>query len=130
MTSPLCDLDEFLALPRVAGLAVSADGSRAVTGVSELNAKRTEFVTAIWELDVAGEKPARRLTRGAKGESAPVFTATGDLLFIATRVVPGAEGTDEPTASLWRLPAGGGEAVAILDLAGGVEAVHAARAAD
>ena len=130
MTSPLSDLDEFLALPRVAGLAVSADGSRAVTGVSELNAKRTEYVTAIWELDVAGERPARRLTRGAKGESAPVFTATGDLLFIATRDIPGAEGTDEPTASLWRLPAGGGEAVAILDLAGGVEAVHAARAAD
>jgi len=130
MTSPFSDLDEFLALPRVAGLAVSADGSRAVTGVSELNAKRTEYVTAIWELDVAGQKPARRLTRGAKGESAPVFTAAGDLLFIATRDVPGADGTDEPTASLWRLPAGGGEAVAILDLAGGVEAVHAARAAD
>lgn len=130
MTSPFSDLDEFLALPRVAGLAVSADGSRAVTGVSELNAKRTEYVTAIWELDVAGQEPARRLTRGAKGESAPVFTASGDLLFIATRDVPGAEGTDEPTASLWRLPAGGGEAVAILDLAGGVEAVHAARGAD
>ena len=130
MTSPFSDLDEFLALPRVAGLAVSADGSRAVTTVNELNAKRTEYVTAIWELDVAGERPARRLTRGAKGESAPVFTATGDLLFIATRDIPGAEGTDEPTASLWRLPAGGGEAVAILDLAGGVEAVHAARAAD
>ncbi|KQY06311.1 peptidase S9 [Mycobacterium sp. Root135] len=130
MTSPFSDLDEFLALPRVAGLAVSPDGSRAVTGVSELNAKRTEYVTAVWELDVAGQQPARRLTRGAKGESAPVFTATGDLLFIATRDVPGADGTDEPTASLWRLPAGGGEAVAILDLAGGVEAVHAARAAD
>lgn len=129
-TSPFSNLDEFLALPRVAGLAVSADGSRAVTTVSELNAKRTEYVTAIWELDVAGEQPARRLTRGAKGESAPVFTATGDLLFIARRDVPGAEGTDEPTASLWRLPAGGGEAVALLDLAGGVEAVHAAHAAD
>lgn len=128
--TPFSDLDEFLALPRVAGLAVSPDGSRAVVGVSELNPKRTEYVTAIWELDVAGEQPARRLTRGAKGESAPVFTATGDLLFIATRDVPGAEGTDEPTASLWRLPAGGGEAVAILDLAGGVEEVHAARAAD
>lgn len=130
MTSPFSDLDEFLALPRVAGLAVSPDGSRAVTGVSELNAKRTEYVTAVWELDVAGQQPARRLTRGAKGESAPVFTATGDLLFIATRDVPGADGTDEATASLWRLPAGGGEAVAILDLAGGVEAVHAARASD
>ena len=128
--TPFDDLDEFLALPRVAGLAVSPDGSRAVTTVGELNAKRTEYVTAVWELDVAGEQPARRLTRGAKGESSPVFTASGDLLFVATRDVPGADGTDEPTASLWRLPAAGGEAVAILDLAGGVDAVHAARAAD
>ena len=128
--SPFLDLDEFLALPRVAGLAVSPDGTRAVTTVSELNAKRTEYVSAVWDLDVAGERPARRLTRGAKGESAPVFTATGDLLFIATREIPGNDGTDEPTASLWRLPAGGGEAVAVLDLAGGVEAVHTAREAD
>jgi len=128
--SPFLDLDAFLALPRVSGLAVSPDGTRAVTTVGELNSKRTEYVTAVWELDVTGERPARRLTRGTKGESAPVFTATGDLLFVATREVPGADGADEPTASLWRLPADGGEADAILTLAGGVEAVHAARTAD
>ncbi|KAA0094602.1 S9 family peptidase [Mycolicibacterium sp. P1-18] len=128
--SPFLDLDEFLALPRVAGLAVSPDGTRAVTTVGELNLKGTEYVTAIWELDVTGERAARRLTHGTKGESSPVFTATGDLLFFATREIPGADGTDEPTPSLWRLPADGGEAVAVLDLAGGVEAVHAARAAD
>ncbi|HYO00834.1 MAG TPA: prolyl oligopeptidase family serine peptidase [Mycobacterium sp.] len=130
MDSPFADLDEFLALPRVSGLAVSADGSRAVTTVSELNEKRTEYVTAVWELDVTGERAARRLTRGAKGESSPVFAAGGDLLFVATRDVPGSDGGDEPTASLWRLPARGGEAVAVLELPGGVNAVHTARDAD
>src|SRR5271156_6418925 len=35
------NLDDYLALPRVAGLAVSADGSRVVTTVAELNDKRT-----------------------------------------------------------------------------------------
>jgi dipeptidyl aminopeptidase/acylaminoacyl peptidase len=127
---PFADLDDFLALPRVSGLAVSPDGSRAVTTVSELNEKRTEYVTAVWELDVAGERPARRLTRGAKGESSAVFTADGDLLFVATRDVPGSDSGDEPTASLWRLPAAGGEAVAILELPGGVNAVHTSREAD
>ncbi len=127
---PFADLDAFLALPRVSGLAVSADGSRAVTTVTDLNAKRNEYVTAVWELDVTGERPARRLTRGAKGESSPVFAAGGDLFFVATRDVPGSDGGDEPTPSLWRLPAAGGEAVAILELAGGVNAVHAARDAD
>jgi dipeptidyl aminopeptidase/acylaminoacyl peptidase len=128
--TPFGDLDEFLALPRVAGLAVSADGSRAVTAVSELNEKRTEYVTAVWELDVNGEQQARRITRGAKGESSPVFTASGDLLFIAKRDIPGADGDDEPGASLWRLPATGGEAVSILEMPGGVDAVHPARRAD
>ncbi|MBJ7338927.1 prolyl oligopeptidase family serine peptidase [Mycolicibacterium sp.] len=128
--TPFADLDDFLALPRAAGLAVSADGSRAVTTVSELNEKRSEYVTAVWELDVTGQRPARRLTRGAKGEASPVFTASGDLLFIAKRDAPGSDGGDEPRASLWRLPVDGGEAVAVLELPGGVDAVHAARDAD
>ena len=84
-STPFSDLDDYLALPRVAGLAVSPDGSRVVTTVTELNDKRTEYVSAVWELDPAGLRPARRLTHGAKGESAPVFTADGDLLFVAVR---------------------------------------------
>ena len=40
--TPFGDLDDYIALPRVSGLAVSPDGSRVVTTVSELNDKRTE----------------------------------------------------------------------------------------
>jgi len=125
--TPFHDLDDYLALPRVAGLALSPDGTRLVTTVTELNDKRTEFVTAVWELDPAGERPARRLTRGATGESSPVFTADGDLLFVAARPT---EGDDKPPAALWRLPAAGGEAIEAVKLPGGVEAVRAAREAD
>lgn len=128
--SPFADLDEFLALPRVSGVAVSPDGSRAVTTISELDAARTGFVSAVWELDVAALRPARRLTRGIRGESSPVFTATGDLLFIAKREIPGAKADDEPAAALWRLPADGGEAQAVVEFPGGVDAVHCARGAD
>jgi dipeptidyl aminopeptidase/acylaminoacyl peptidase len=120
------DLDDYLALPRVSGLAVSPDGSRVVTTVAELNDTRTEYVTAIWELDPAAALPARRLTRGAKGESAPSFTAGGDVLFTAVR--PTAD-DDKPPAALWRLPAAGGEAVLVLALPGGVDAARPARAA-
>jgi dipeptidyl aminopeptidase/acylaminoacyl peptidase len=129
-STPFDDLDAYLALPRVSGLVVSPDGTRAVATVAELNEQRTEYISAIWELDPAGELPARRLTRGAKGESAPTFTADGDLLFVAVR--PGSEtkGDDEPTKSLWRLPSAGGEALELLALAGGVDGVHVARAAD
>lgn len=121
------DLDAYLALPRVSGLAVSPDGSRLVTTVSTLNDKRTEFVSAIWELDPAGADPARRLTHGVKGESAPVFTADGDLLFLAVR--PG-DGEDKPPAALWRLPASGGEAFEAVALPGGVTAAVSARSGD
>jgi hypothetical protein len=118
------DLDAYLALPRVSGLAVSPDGSRVVTTISELDEKRTEFVTAVWELDPEGQRAARRLTRGAKGESSPVFTSDGDVLFVAVRPT---EDDDKPPAALWRLPSGGGEAVDVLSPAGGVDAVKTAR---
>ncbi len=122
--TPFHDLDAYFELPRVAGLAVSPDGTRVVTTVSELNPDRTEYVTAIWELDPAGVRPARRLTQGATGESAPVFTSDGDLLFMAKRAEPG---EDEPSVALWRLPRDGGEAARELSLPGGVAAVHTAR---
>src|ERR1700753_3765277 len=78
------NFDDYLALPRVAGLAASADGSRVVTTVAELNDKRTGHVSAIWEVDPAGQRPARRLTQSAHGESSPAFTADGDLLFVSS----------------------------------------------
>lgn len=125
-STPFGDLDDFLALPRVAGLAVSADGSRLVTTVSELSEKRDEYVGAVWELDPGGTRPARRLTHGARGESAPVFTADGDLMFLAVR--PTAE-DDKPPAAGWRLPAAGGEAVPVLAPPGGVGTLRCARRA-
>ena len=125
--TPFHDLDDFLALPRVSGLVVSPDGSRVVTTIAELNDKRTEFISAVWELDPAGVRPAWRLTRGAKGESAPAFTAGNDLLFVAARAT---DDEDKPPASLWRLPAAGGEATQVLDLPGGVDGVYTAREAD
>ncbi|QFS92663.1 Prolyl tripeptidyl peptidase precursor [Mycobacterium sp. THAF192] len=126
--TPFHDLDEFLALPRVSGLAVSPDGSRIVATVSRLNDKRTDFVSALYELDPAARRPARRITHGAKGESAPAFTHDGDLLFVASR--PGADDDKPAGKALWRLPAAGGEAVEVVTMPGGVDGVLAATAAD
>ena len=132
MTATAFDnLDDYLALPRVAGLAVSADGSRVVTTVAELNDKRTDYVSAIWEVDPSGEEPARRLTRGSNGDSAPAFTVDGDLLFVSSRrTAENTDGADKPPASLWRIPAGGGEAIEVLSMPGGVSLVRTARRAD
>ncbi len=122
-STPFHDLDEFLSLPRVSGLAVSPDGDRVVTTVATLDDKRVEFVSALWELDPTGRRPARRITHGRTGESAPVFTADGDLLFLASR--PGA-GEDKPPKALWCLPASGGEAYQVCAMPGGVDGVVSA----
>jgi dipeptidyl aminopeptidase/acylaminoacyl peptidase len=127
MTATAFDnLDDYLALPRVAGLAISPDGSRLVTTLAELNDAGAQHVSAIWELDPAGHRPAHRLTRSPNGESSPTFTARGDLLFLSSRPT-----TDDatPPAALWRLPATGGEAVEVATLPSAITAVRTARAA-
>ena len=124
--TPFHDVDHYLAIPRVSGLALSPDGKRLVTTVATLNAKGTEYVTALWELDPAGEKHARRITRSAKGEAGAAFASTGDLYFTSAR--PDPESPDgDPVSALWQLPADGGEARVVLSRAGGISQVMSAR---
>lgn len=127
--TPFHDLDYYLAIPRVSGLALSPDGGRLVTTVATLNAKGTEYCTALWELDPAGKQQARRITRSARGEAGAVFAANGDLYFTSARPDPDCP-DDDPINALWMLPSAGGEARVVHSRAGGVNAVLAARAAD
>lgn len=124
--TPFHDLDHYLAIPRVSGLALSRDGMRLVTTVATLNAKGTEYGTALWELDPEGQKQARRITRSTKGEAGAVFAANGDLYFTSARPDPDKPEAD-PVSALWMLPSGGGEARVVLSRAGGVSGVLAAR---
>src|SRR6185312_7618293 len=89
-------------------LPISPDGTRLVTAVQTLNPKRTKWVTALWEVDPDGERPARRLTRSAKGEGGAAFLPDGSLLFTSARPDPAVE-DDEEVSLLWMLPPGGGE---------------------
>jgi dipeptidyl aminopeptidase/acylaminoacyl peptidase len=127
--SPFHDLQDFLALPRLTGLALSPDGSRLVTTVAQPDPERTRLRPALWEIDPAGARPARRLTRGATGESSPVFTPDGDLLFTSARPDPeGAQAQPDEPAALWRLPAAG-EAHVVGTRPGGLAAPAVAREA-
>ena len=132
MTStPFHELEQFVAIPRVSGLVLSPDGSRLVTSVATLDAKATKFVTALWEVDPTGEKPARRLTRSAKGEASAAFTQDGDLLFTSARPDPdGKADDDEPVPALWLMPRDGAEARVVADRAAGLGGVQVARDAD
>ncbi|WP_134772823.1 alpha/beta fold hydrolase [Ornithinimicrobium flavum] len=127
--SPFHDLDHYVALPRVSGLALSPDGTRLVTTVATLNRKGTGYASALWQVDPAGSRPAHRLTRSAKGEAGAAFGVDGDLYFTSARPDPDSD-DDEPQAALWHMPAHGGEARVILSRPGGVSGVVCARDAD
>src|SRR5690625_1881535 len=122
------DLDAYIALPRITSLALSPTGDRLAVAVSALNEDKTKYLTALWQVDPTGVAPAHRLTRGLTGESAPEFTADGDLLFVAKRPTDGVA-EDDAKPAVWLLPAGGGEAHQIATRPGGVDAVRAAREA-
>jgi dipeptidyl aminopeptidase/acylaminoacyl peptidase len=125
--TPFADLDAFLALRRVSGLALSPDGSRLVVAVTALDEKRTAYRSSLWEVDPAGEQPAHRLTWGAKSESSPHFLPDGALIFSSARPYPDATAGEDTPAGLWLLPVTGGEARPFASRPGGIGAVAVAR---
>lgn len=121
--SDFTDLEAFLRLPRLVSVATGA-GGRVVTQVAEADEHGAKLVSALWELDPAGEHPARRLTFSAKGESGPLFAPDGSLLFTSARPDPQGE-QDEEAAAIWRLPTAG-EASVVATAPGGLELVAVA----
>lgn len=124
--SPFADLADYVALPRVESLTRSVDGSRVVLTVATLDADRTGYERALWEVDAAGGGTPRRLTRSTAGESGAAFTAAGTLLFTSSRTGGGGPERDgRPVTQLWVIDPAGGEARPVTALAGGVGAIAA-----
>jgi dipeptidyl aminopeptidase/acylaminoacyl peptidase len=129
-TTPFDDLADYVAIPRVAGLRLSPDGSWLAAAVQTLSADGKKYLTSLWRIDTTGGPP-RRLTRSAEGEASPRFLPDGSLLFTSKRPDPGAgqtrqDGAPADVAALWLLPPGGGEARVVAALPGGIAAVDVA----
>jgi len=118
--TPFHRLADFMALPRIGGLALSADGARLAIAVQALDAERKKWHSALWEVDPTGQHPARRLTRSAPGESSPAWAPDGCLLFTSARPDPGVSENGDPKPALWVLPAHGGEARPVVNRPSGI----------
>ncbi|GAA3100731.1 hypothetical protein GCM10020001_016960 [Nonomuraea salmonea] len=92
--------------------------------MQSLNPDGKSYGTALWAIPVDGEP--YRLTRSAKGESAAVFTAAGDVLFTSARPDPTVKDATDEVPALWLLPRAGGEARQVASRAGGIGAVRTA----
>ncbi len=121
--TPFHDLDAYVALRRQGAIALSPDGARLVAVASELDAKKTGYVSALWEVDLNGGLPARRLTRSAPGEASPAVLPDGSVLFVSKRPDPDATDDDDTKPALWLLPAGVGEAQPVASWDGGITGV-------
>ena len=124
--TPFHDLGDYMAIPRVGSIELSPDGTWLAATVQTLSPDKKKYVTSIWRIDPEGG-PAHRLTRSAQGENRPAFLPDGSLLFTSKRPDPDAEKEDKDAkASLWLIPADGGEARRVVGLPGGIDTVATA----
>lgn len=119
------DIREYMALPRVASLRLSPDGTRLVSVVQSLNPDGKSYGTALWEIPLDAEGEPRRLTRSAKGEAGAEFAPDGSVLFTSRRPDETAKEPGGEQAALWLLPERG-EPVRVAERPGGVGGVRAA----
>jgi dipeptidyl aminopeptidase/acylaminoacyl peptidase len=129
--TPFDHLARYVEIPRLTALRLAPDGSWLAAVVQTLSEDRKKYVSSIWRLPAhPGDDAApRRLTRSADGEKNPRFRPDGSLLYISKR--PGQQaakddGIAADQAALWVLPAGGGEALRVAALPGGVNAAETA----
>lgn len=106
---------------------ISPDAERIAFSVKESNPDKDGYRTAIWLVPADGSTPARKVTLGAKSDSAPRWSPDGrTLAFLSDRssilragggddrpkgANPGTPGKpDEDATQVWLLPMDGGEA--------------------
>jgi dipeptidyl aminopeptidase/acylaminoacyl peptidase len=112
-------IDDMMELRQVGSPAISPDGNTVVYTVAAWEHPNAKADTArgdkherrshLWLVPSDGSKPARQVTFGERGESAPQWRPDGSAIaFLAARGQ--ASGEEGPRPQIWLLPVEGGEA--------------------
>ena len=102
-------VEDLVRLERVGSPALSPDATRVVYTVRSTNMEKNKGNTQLWMLDLrnAAAKPVR-LTQGDASSTDPEWSAKGDAIyFLSAR---------SGSSQVYRMPAGGGDAVKVTDL--------------
>ena len=112
-------IDQLWAFERVAGLAASPDGARAVCSVTRASMDDNRSNTQLWLLSTTGAAP-RQLTSCGDKDGQPAWSPSGDrVAFIAKRET---QGRKDDTPQIYVISADGGEARRASTFAPGIEA--------
>jgi dipeptidyl aminopeptidase/acylaminoacyl peptidase len=116
--------DDLYSLRMPIEVRISPDGSRVAAVIKEASPDADGYRISIWLVPADGSTPARRLTLGARRDTAPAWSPDGTTLaFLSDRsgvlaaggagdrpVDPGAATPPRGTTQVWLLPMSGGEA--------------------
>lgn len=119
--------DDVMNIKAIQGATVSPDGRQVIYGVrawvseqdpstppaatpASLRAGKMESRTHVWKVATDGSSPARQITFGDKGESAPQFSPDGRFIsFLSAR------GGADAKSQIYLMPIDGGEAWKLTD---------------
>lgn len=102
-------IDDLVMLERVGSPVLSPDGTRVVYTVRSTDTDKNKGHTELWLLDLRNPKAAPvQLTKSDGNNNEPMWSANGDAIyFLSTRT---------RSSQVWRVAAGGGDAVQVTDL--------------
>ena len=122
------DVEQHIALGRVAEIAASPCGTWLAVAVQRLDRDGAKYVSDLWKLPTDGGAAAQ-LTRGECKDASPCFRHDGALAFLSNRqpneIKPDEDA--EKRMQIWLLPREGGEPKQLTDEPLGVEAFRFAK---
>ncbi len=125
------DVEQHIALKRVADIAPSPCGTWLAVSVQRLDRDGAKYVSNLWRVPTDGSA-AMQLTRGESKDAAPCFRKDGSLAFLSNRQPNEIKADEEAEKRMqvWLLPKEGGEPRQLTDEPLGVDGFRFAKSAD